>query len=410
MIKKLRIKFLLLSMLATFLLLVIIIGGMNLINYNSVIKEVDETLKVLSLHKGAFPDPGGGKPNNGLPPDMSRETPYESRFFSLLVSTSGDFIQVDTSKISSVDKEQAMDYANQVLKETENGFIDNFRYTIRVDKDGQRIIFLDCTRVLDSYHNFLSASIIMGVIGFILVFVVIFIFIGRIVKPITDSYTKQKRFITDAGHELKTPLTIINANADILAMELDEKNECIVDIKKQVARLRTLTEDLVMLTRMEELDNSLIKIDFPLSEIITETIQTFTSLAKTNNRIINTNITPLITLNGDSQSIIKLTNILMDNALKYSQNNTEIKVQLLELNNEILFSVSNTIEQTIKPEQMKHLFDRFYRSDTSRNSEISGYGIGLSIAQAIVQAHSGKINVDITKDNLFQISVIFPKK
>ena len=276
MIKKLQRKFILLSMSALLFVLTVIIAGINIVNYNAVTQEADKLLSVISENKGEFPmEPD--KFGNKLPSGMSPETPYESRYFSVVLdSDSKQIMYVETSRIISVTPTTAVSYANVALsKKTTTGFIQDFRYQIQEDTNLVRITFLDCGRKLDAYYAFLYASIAISLVGFLIVFAFIAFFSNRIIQPISESYEKQKRFITDASHEIKTPLTIIGADTDILEMDLGEENEWLLDIKKQIKHLTELTNDLVFLSRMEEAENSLPMIEFPFSEVATETVCSF---------------------------------------------------------------------------------------------------------------------------------------
>ncbi len=409
MIGKLKLKFILLSMTSLFVLLTVIVAGMNINNYNSVIEEADSILSVLSQNRGMFPDfePNAiGRPNDKLPPHLSPETPYESRYFSVFYNEMGDIVNVDVSKISAIDQESAVELAAKV--NSNKGFIGEYRYVVGNDMGGTRITFLDCGRKLEAFNKFLVSSITMSVIGYAIVFVIIFILSGKIIKPISEAYEKQKRFITDAGHEIKTPLTIINANTDILEMEFDEPNESLIDIKEQTKRLKTLTEDLVMLSRMEEAEGGLPKIEFPISEVVAECSCSFKNLATQENKEFICNIEPMLTLNGNDKWVRQLVSILLDNALKYSNNGGTVALTLARQNHSIVLSVYNTVDGEINPEQLKYVFDRFYRTDTSRNSETGGHGIGLSIAKAIVSSHDGKIKAITNDGKSFIITATFP--
>lgn len=409
MIKKLKIKFILLSMLSLFILLTVIVAGMNIINYLSMVKESDEILSLLSQNKGRFPDLNATAPaGNRLPHNMSPELPYESRFFSVLLDENGNVIQTDTSRITAVDEDSAINYAKTVQQaDCAQGFIDAFRYVKSTEENTIRITFLDCGRKIDSYNQFLLTSIGMACGGLIIVFFVIFFFSGKIIRPIAESYEKQKRFITDAGHEIKTPLTIIRTNADLLKMDLGE-NECLDDIQQQADRLTTLTEDLVYLARMEESAPALQMIDFPLSDLVSETVNAFKALVQTQNKQLQCDIQPLLSMRGNDKAIRQLVSILMDNALKYSPTEGTICVFLAKQNRAIHFHVINTTQTAIDPQSMSHVFDRFYRADASRNSQTGGHGIGLSIAKAIVHAHSGKIQAWSPDDHSFGIYCTFP--
>ena len=216
----------------------------------------------------------------------------------------------------------------------------------------------------------------VSLIGFILVAILIFLLSSRAVKPLVESYEKQKRFITDAGHEIKTPLSTIQADLTVLEMD-GLQNEWTDDIKCQTKRLSKLTNDLIYLSKMEEtpVDEML---EFPLSDVVSETAASF---------------------EGDQAKIEQLVTILLDNACKYSNPNGKILLSLHRKSKGIQLMVYNTCD-SIDKENINHFFDRFYRQDASHN-----YGIGLSIAQAIVQAHKGKIVATTSDEKSLEIDV-----
>lgn len=442
MIEKLQRKFILLSMAAFLAVLVVIIAGINIINYNSVVTEADQLLTILAENKGTFPDmnsmgippqdhtlPGGTPPDIALPEStppvgdalapfpenapshhgFSPETPYESRYFSVILNNDdGSVLQVETSRVVSVDNTQAIAYADDIISDgLKKGFLDNYRYVVRAEGEFTRITFLDWGRKLDSFWNFLLTSIIISLIGYLVVFILIAFFSRRIIQPISESYEKQKRFITDAGHEIKTPLTIINADADVLEMELGE-NEFLQDIQKQAKRLTDLTNDLVMLSRMEENNTTLSMIEFPISDLISETAASFQALAQTQNKDLELHIQPLLSLKGNEKSITQLVHILLDNGLKYSPVGGAVSLKLEKQGKYIRLSVYNTTIDEMSAEALPHLFDRFYRLDSSRNSQTGGHGIGLSVAKAIVSSHGGKIQATTTDGSSLLITVLLP--
>lgn len=408
MIRKLRIQFIALAMLSLFLLLAATVFGMNLLNYRSVVSDADEVLTLLSQNRGVFPPmegalgPGGRKPH-GLSPEL----PYESRYFSVILGADGEAVWVDVSRIASVDGDQAVDYAMAVSeKSSDRGFLAQFRYVKAYEETGVRITFLDCGRRLDAFHNFLLISVSMAAAGFFAVFFVIVFFSGRFIRPIAESYEKQKRFITDAGHEIKTPLTVIAANADLLEMDIGE-NESLEEIKRQTKRLTGLTGDLVRLSRMEESERALPMIDFPLSEVVQEAAAPFGALAQAQNKRLSCDIPPLLSMKGNDQAIAQLVTLLLDNALKYSPSGGEISLALARQGKHLVLTVSNPTVEEIRPEQLSHVFERFYRGDPSRSSQIGGHGIGLSIAKAIVAAHGGKISAQAKEGHTFRITAVF---
>ena len=292
-----------------------------------------------------------------------------------------------------------MNYASKVWnKKSEEGFQDNYRYRMYSSNGNVRIIFLDCRRQLNNFHNFLLTTFSVSGVGLLSVFILMLGLSARIVKPFSDNYEKQKRFITDAGHELKTPLTIIDADAEILEMDFGE-NEWLQDIQAQTSRLADLTNALVMLSRMEEGVNRDTKIE--------EVCHTFQAPAKVCQINLDSKIEPLISMNGDEKAIRGLITILLDNAVKYTNENGTISLTLEKKKNRIYLSVFNTTE-SISNEQISHLFDRFYRTDASRNSQTGGYGLGLSIAAATVESHHGKISAETKDEKSLKITVVFP--
>ena len=211
MLKKIRIKFIILSMTALFVLLFVIIAGMNVVNYRTIVQEADSILDMMAENQGTFPPFAGKK----LPPFMSPETPFEARYFSVVTNQDKEMIHADVSRIAVVDVEKAQEYAVATMSDPEKrGFVEEYRYINQKEDGKHRITFLDMGSKIHSYQTFLRSSILMGVVGYIVFFIVIIFFSGRIMKPVAESYEKQKRFITDAGHEIKTPLAIIKADVE----------------------------------------------------------------------------------------------------------------------------------------------------------------------------------------------------
>lgn len=406
MIKKLRIKLIVASMTSLFLVLFVIGGIVGILNYKKIVNDADRILEVLEENAGKFPQKFPTERKDARF-GMSPEIPYESRFFSVLLDENGNIILTDTSKIISVDTEKAMEYASEIWeKGTEKGFLDEYRYWKCSYKGQIRIIFLDCRRQLDNFHNFLLTTFGVSSVGILSVFALMVILSSRIVKPFSDNYEKQKRFITDAGHELKTPLTIIEADAEVLEMDFGE-NEWLQDIKGQTKRLADLTNTLVTISRMEEGQNSSMKVDFPLSDVVEEVCHTFQAPTKVQKKNLDSTIQPMISMKGDEKAIRELVTILLDNAVKYTNEKGHISVTLEKKKNKIYLSVFNTTEH-ISKEQISHLFDRFYRTDASRNSQTGGYGLGLSIAAVTVESHKGKILAETKDEKSLKITVILP--
>ncbi len=299
----------------------------------------------------------------------------------------------------------------KALSKALTAILEKNNYTVDAVYDGQsagvRITFLDCRRQQDMFQNLLVNALWISLAGLGAVLLLIIYLSSRIIKPFSDNYEKQKHFITDAGHELRTPLTIIQADTEILEMDCGEENEWLADIRKQTKRMNDLTNALIALSQMEEGIQKEMMIDFPLSDMVEEIVNTFRGPARLREIKLSSSISPMMSMRGDQKAIHSLITILLDNAVKYSNDRGTIFVTLEKKKNRIRLSVFNTTE-CISREQISHLFDRFYRTDDSRNSETGGYGLGLSIAASTVASHNGKITAETKDEKSLQITVTFP--
>lgn len=314
---------------------------------------------------------------------------------------------VDTGRIAAVDESSAVDMAQKVWQTgKEQGFFSVYRFIQYEETEGMRIIFLDCSRSLSTFQTFLWASIGISVLGLLAVSALILFFSGRVIQPIVESYEKQKQFITDAGHELRTPITIIDADTEVLKLETGE-NEWLTDIQIQTRRLAALTKDLVYLSRMEEDRRQSPQLEFSLSDLAEETAQSFQSRALVQEKKFNLFIMPMLSYTGDESALRQLISILLDNALKYSPEGGWIVFRMEKQGKMILLQVENSTKEAL-PENLNRPFERFYRADPSRNSRSGGYGLGLSIAQAIVGVHKGKMTASRGKGDSLCISIFLP--
>lgn len=426
MIKRLRVKFIILSTVSLVLLLAIIVISSSFLNYRELVADSDMVLVRIAGN--------GGYPMHMIPPEkkdfpadndfkwdegflgrrmMSPEIMYEARFFSVNVSEYGDIISVNTESIAMIDDEEAEHYAELVQSRKKNkGFINDFRYIRTYNENGSCIIFLDCGRRLGTFKKSVFINCLISFMGLLFIFIIIVFFSRRIVSPAAESYEKQKQFISVAGHEIRTPITIINADTEILSMEIGDDNEWIQDIYTQTRRMSALTDELIKLSRMDENRQQFTMIDFSISDAVKETVQSFQTLAESKGRHIETEITPMLSYIGDKESICQVVGIVLDNAIKYTKENEDgsydnIVLKLEKKNHNIILCVNNHAHE-VSDEQLKHFFDRFYRTEQSRDSERGGYGLGLSIAKAIVEAHRGKITVSASDERIVQVSVVLP--
>lgn len=425
MIKNLRKKFTVVAMCSMFLVLATIMIIFNLLNYFRFTDDADRKLQIIAENDGRFPAPFSGenkfenmernpdsqkredipqeRPARGrkeqgekpIPPRgewerMSPEDSYRTRYFSVQMDETGKAVSVDLQHIAAVSKQEAERYAQEIFQNRrQKGFCGNYRYK-NVQK-GKRtvIIFLDSSEELELFQSNLLTSLLVSGGGLLAVFILVLVFSGIVFRPVAQSYEKQKRFITDASHELKTPLTIIDANAAVIEMERGE-DEWTQSIRKQVRRLAGFTEQLITLTKLEESGIGRQKQEISLTKAVVESVQSFEVVAINSGKTIAQNIQEQIVMMGDEKSIRQLIGILMDNAVKYSSAESTIEVSLIKRGKRIYFEVYNETEIVPKG-NLDMLFERFFRLDVSRNSETGGSGIGLSVAHAIAEAHHGKI-------------------
>ncbi len=389
MLKKLRIKFIGVAMLAVSLVLVLLMGCINIVSYNSVVDDAEQKLDVLETYGGTFPYDNSVL-NSLFRGKFSMETPFDSRYFTVTINAKQMVASVDIGHIASVDTDSAASLAYSLYQKGKtNGFTSNFRYRAVSTDNETQYIFLDCNREMNTVRDFFSASMIISGICLLLVFIFVFIFSKAAIKPTVEAYTKQKRFITDAGHELKTPLAIISAANEVIELDNGE-NEWTESIRNQIKRLSSLIEKLVMLAKMDEETVTKVNTKFSLSDAVKETAESFSAVAAARNRTLVTEIEPNIEFTGDENSIRQLTSLLTDNAMKYSNDGGTVRVTLRRSGKKNELTVFNTVEHIEKGEH-REFFERFYRADGSRSVKTGGHGIGLSVAEAIVTAHKGKI-------------------
>ena len=391
MIKRLRRKFIVITMCSILTVLGGIIGGINIANYISINQRADEKLDLLVENQGRFPPMEGEPEKKLLPAGMSPEVPFETRYFTVVLNNENMAVSADIGRIAAISRQTAEEYA-VILQEKgkKEGFEGQYKYRAVTVDGGIMYVFLDCGRELSTFYSFLAMSLLISVCGLLLVFALVLFFSKLAVGPFAESYEKQKRFITDASHEIKTPLTIIDANAEVLEMENGE-NEWTAGIKAQVGRLTALTEKLVYLSRMDEEHAKIQVTEFSLSDVAAETIQSFEAVAETRGKKLQAEVPPEIFVYGDESMIRQMLSLLLDNAVKYSSENGTIRFCLRKPGKHVEIILWNTVSE-IRQGNLDILFERFYRPDSSRNSETEGYGIGLSAAKAVVTAHKGKIH------------------
>lgn len=387
---KLRKKFIYFSVGIIAIVLLSIMAFVNVTNFYNLKRSSDELLKTLVENNGVMPS---FKLN-----DNSKEEKtvylknFSNRFFTVKTDNKKNVITVNTDDVFFTSASEAVEYAKDVLSSGKSrGYYGGFKYVVENTENGKLIAFVDVVKDFDVFYSNLGNSVVISF--FVLGFVTFFSFVlsKKAVAPMVQAYEKQNAFITDASHELKTPLAIINTSADVLEMESGE-SKWTGNIHKQVNRLNGLIGNLISLTKLEESDD-LDRLEFSLSDTLDDCVMDVKDYALSLDKNIVTDIEKDISFKGDEKLIRQVIGILLDNAIKYAREKSYINVKLTKQNKKIVFTVENEADN-LEIKNYNILFERFYRADSSRNSKTGGYGIGLSIAQSIVLKHKGKISAD----------------
>ena len=398
MIRSLRKKFVLTAMLSILAVLALLIGGINIASYAEVVKNAD--LRIDALEEGVFffgdglgrsPKPWGEGFFGGFGERrMSEEAPFDSRYFTVTLNADGTASSVDTGRIAAFSGDEAAALAETLFAAGKSrGFRGELRYRAEFTEDGgARYFFLNCARELTAFRSFLSASLLASLVGILLFFLLILFFTRMALRPAAESYEKQKRFITDAGHEIKTPLAVIGAAAEVIELDTGE-TEWTRSIRHQIARLTSLTEKLVMLSRMDEERYKPETREFSLSDTVRNTAESFIPVAEGRDKRYTVDVEDGLFYTGDPDGIAQIVSLLIDNAMKYSNEGGEVRVALRRSGKGRTLTVWNTVD-SIEKGSHAEFFERFYRADASRSSA-GGHGIGLSVAQAIAERHKGKL-------------------
>ena len=427
--RRLRRKFILVAMGAVTAVLTLIIAGINIVNYLHVCKTADARLDYILAGKGSIDwtdepkaDPGDGKDvagNGGAAAGggedsddgaginlehvpirhfegMTAESPFDTRYFTVSIA-GGQVTDVNTARIAAVGAKRAARIAAGLYsKGWTSGFSGNYRYTVTVQDDETTYVFVDCSRELSSFHSFLSASVAISCIGWLAVLAIVTVASGAVIRPMVESYSKQKRFITDASHEIKTPLAVIDAANEVQEIESGE-SEWTQSIHVQVARLTALTERLVFLARMDEGSAGFAMAAIDLSEAVDNASAPFESVAVSLGKRLSTSIASGVRAHADAAAVAQVVELLLDNATRYASEGSVIELSLRAVSrgagkSSAELVVSNAVDEL--PEgDLDRLFDRFYRADVSRSFKTGGSGVGLSVVRAIAEAHGGSAAV-----------------
>ena len=392
MIGSLRRKFISISMISIFIVFSCIFISLMVFTKIQTNRSVDMLVDTISSNDGVFPKFDSSKQR--MPVQMpysdviTEETQFSTRFFSVWLDDEKQIVNTNMDSVSTITEQDVEDYTDKVLKRgKERGWIGDYRYRIMDTENGTMVVFVNGNTYNNTSNRLLFTALLVLLGSASLILILTVVVSKRAVRPVAESYEKQRQFITDANHELKTPLTLILSNLDIVESELG-KNEWLDDIRSEGERMGLLINQLVTLSRMDESTDSVMREEFNLSSAVADTVSEFESLAEERGHTLTSSISPSVYYYGDESLIRRLTAILLDNAIKYCDAGGNIQLTLICRRHPVL-TVENTYQDVDKLE-LNRLFDRFYRADKARTFSGS-FGIGLSIAQSIVKSHKGNI-------------------
>ena len=313
-----------------------------------------------------------------------------STFYSVAVSYDGEILEVKNGMSGVHTDEELVSLTESIIKSGRNNGTENNLAIYKTDKGGYTLVsFMDNTVVNENAMTLFRYTLIFGGVALVLFFFLSVFLARKIVNPLEESYQKQKQFISDAGHELKTPVSVVSANAELLSREIGD-NQWLQNIQYENERMGVLVGQLLDLARTENVTPQMEHIDF--SRLIAGESLPFESVAFEKGLNLNTNIANDISVVGNSTQLKQIVSILLDNAIRHSKDGGEVWLTLTKEHGFAKLSVINKGEE-IRAEHREQIFERFYRVDTVRNGEDKHYGLGLAIAKAITTSHKGNIAV-----------------
>lgn len=437
-IKKLKNKFLIISM-CSFIAVMVIIGGLIYIGTLTVSRrEAHEVTQSIIDNGGELPsvktvirDDGSDDnvQDSEDDEDITNPTPkenlnnflktlfgsgrnilsnkdqwYATRYFSVIFDRQNNVTDIKADRIASVDLQQAKQYALAVSKNTFSfGSIGNYYYQVSKQKNRTIVVFVDSTNQIRLTNRILYMALILLGFGSIISFLVLRALSYKVIAPEIRNAEQQKQFITNASHELKTPLAVIKANTQVQEM-MNGKDEWSESTMHQVDRMTGLIQNLVTIVRAEEKEDAGDRTDTDISEAIRDTVKSYAPVAENAGETLNQNIGDGIHMNAVESQIRQLATLLIDNAIKYCDEKGTIDVTVIQKGRGIRLSVSNSYADGKNVDYSK-FFERFYRADQSHNVDKGGYGIGLSIAESLVKQYNGSINAS-WKDGIITFDCI----
>lgn len=402
MFRKLRLRFIATASLAILIVLFSVVGVLNSARHVQTVDEINKILTLLSDNGGSFPSIS--KTTSELGDTVSVDTLFQYRYFSAKMDHHGNIISLNSSNISDLTDQEVKEFLERInrSKDTRGDFsYHHHTYSYMVAETSRRsdlIVVLDSTNQFRDNMTLVHLSIWMSGISFIFFVLVISIVSGKVIKPFIRNYERQRRFITNAGHELKTPLAIISANNELVEL-MNGESEWTKSTNDQVERMTGLINSLVAMARLEE-QPELVLTNVNFSDIARDAAEDFKGPVIKDGKEFVMDIQPNIHVKAEEKSLFELVTLLVDNANKYCDPAGKVSVTLSKNRlSKAKLEISNTYTKGKDVDYTK-FFERFYREDESHNNKTSGYGIGLSMAQTMVKLFKGNISVNYKDDTI----------
>lgn len=392
MIRSLRRKFILIAMLSLVGTMAVLCTAVSIGNYVVETGRADRAISLLYQSGGAFFSPSDSLDPASFDFQVTPETPFETRYAIVKLSENQEVQSVDTEHIAALDRQTVLEQIDRIIASgKDHGYMDYCRFQVFQDEDGgSTILVLNCFRQLQGCYSLLRMMLLVfGACGCI-VFVLLLVFSQKAIRPFAENLERQRQFVTDASHELKTPLAILSADMGLLK-DAYGPSQWMESAQTQVHRLDKLIKNLVELTRTEETIPEEHITLCSVSEIAEASADAFRPMAEAQGKTLAVEIAPDLQMRGVQDNLFRLFTILLDNAVKYCDPDGTIQFTLSQRGRNILITVANPcagLDASLLP----RYFDRFYRADSSRARATGGYGIGLSTARAIVTRHRGHIS------------------
>lgn len=408
MIRSLRRKFILIAMASLVGAMVVLCTAIGVGNHCITTNRVDRAIFVLRQNGGDFLPPGPRSDPSNFGFQITPETPFETRYFIVQLTARKEIKSVNLDHIAALDRQSVVDTISRIIDTgAERGYVGHYRFGVFPDEGGgSTIIGLDCFLQLQSANNMLRMTGVIFLACVLIVFLLLLFLSRRAIRPFAENLERQRQFITDASHELKTPLAILSADIGLLE-DTCGNDKWLESARSQIIRLDKLIKNLVELARTEETIKEDAMASFSVSEAAQANVDTFQPLAEADGKALIAEIAGGISLKGVQDNFFRLFSILLDNAVKYCDPGGVIRLSVSQRGKNIYIAVSNPCAG-VNSAQLPRYFDRFYRADSSRARSTGGYGIGLSTAKAIVVRHRGRISNHYA-DGVITFTAVIPQ-